>query len=116
MGIIQRRRIRPVARAVETPPQPPAPAVEESPAPSSSDNAGRVDYVAVIQRYAERVTNRTSAIRAKCIECSGGVISEVRNCPITKCALYPFRNGDDPFRKKRTDGFAGRKGQDQEED
>lgn len=32
-------------------------------------------------------------------------MSEVRNCAVTKCALYPFRNNEDPFRKKRT-GFA----------
>ena len=36
---------------------------------------------------------RKKAIRAKCIDCSGGNTAEVRNCPIKKCALYPFRMG-----------------------
>ncbi len=70
----------------------------------------------MIQRYADKVTNRASAIRAKCVECSGGALSEVRECPIQKCALWPFRNGDDPFRKKRTDGFAGRGKHEQEDE
>lgn len=63
----------------------------------------KVDYLAVIQRYADKVTNRGSAIRAKCVECSGGALSEVRECPITKCALWPFRMGGDPHRKPRED-------------
>ena len=57
-----------------------------------------------------------SAIRAKCVECSCGVLSEVRLCTVTKCALYPFRNGEDPFRKKRTDGFVGTRGGDEGEE
>lgn len=41
------------------------------------------------------------AIRAKCLDCSGDYINEVRECPITDCPLYPFRMGKNPFRKKR---------------
>ncbi len=33
------------------------------------------------------------AIRAKCMECSGGSPKEVRLCPCTQCPLYPFRFG-----------------------
>jgi hypothetical protein len=33
------------------------------------------------------------AIRAKCLDCSGGQVKEVRQCPITSCPLYPFRMG-----------------------
>lgn len=36
------------------------------------------------------------AIRAKCIECSGGSAYEVRLCPIKKCPLYPYRSGHRP--------------------
>ena len=43
--------------------------------------------------------NPVKAIRAKCIECSGSQLSEVANCPIEDCALYPFRFGKNPFRK-----------------
>lgn len=38
------------------------------------------------------------AIRAKCLECSGNQPSEVRNCLITECPLYPFRMGKNPNR------------------
>lgn len=36
------------------------------------------------------------AIRAYCIECSGGQKKEVKECPITKCTLYPYRMGKRP--------------------
>ena len=31
-------------------------------------------------------------IRAHCLECSGGVRSEVENCHIKTCNLYKYRN------------------------
>ena len=37
------------------------------------------------------------AIRAKCIECSGGSMAEARLCQITHCALWAFRMGHNPF-------------------
>ena len=40
------------------------------------------------------------AIRLKCLECSCGSSYEVKLCPVTKCALYPFRDGHNPFTKK----------------
>ena len=39
------------------------------------------------------------AIRAKCLDCSGGHPSEVKNCVILDCSLYPFRMGKNPNRK-----------------
>lgn len=33
------------------------------------------------------------AIRAKCLDCSGGSSNEVKMCPIKDCPLYPFRFG-----------------------
>jgi hypothetical protein len=42
------------------------------------------------------------AIRAKCLDDCGDSHKEVRDCPVgNKCALYPFRFGKNPFRKKR---------------
>ena len=38
------------------------------------------------------------AIRMKCLECSGGAYSEVTNCWATKCPLYVYRFGRNPFR------------------
>ena len=39
------------------------------------------------------------AIRAKCLDCSGGQYAEVRLCPIENCALYPYRMGKRPPRE-----------------
>jgi hypothetical protein len=36
------------------------------------------------------------AIRAKCLDCAGGMPSEVRECQISRCALHPFRMGKRP--------------------
>lgn len=36
------------------------------------------------------------AIRAKCLECSGGQVKEVRVCPIKRCVLYEYRMGHRP--------------------
>jgi hypothetical protein len=41
------------------------------------------------------------AIRAKCIDCSGGSLAEVRHCHLTKCPLHPYRMGENPFAKSR---------------
>jgi hypothetical protein len=38
------------------------------------------------------------AIRAKCLDCSAGQPSEVRNCGITECSLFPYRFGKNPNR------------------
>ena len=37
------------------------------------------------------------AIRAKCLDCSYDQPSEVRDCHLTDCALWPFRMGKNPF-------------------
>jgi len=36
------------------------------------------------------------AIRAKCLECSGGDTQEVKECELTHCPLFPYRLGIDP--------------------
>ena len=36
------------------------------------------------------------AIRAKCFDCSGYQVSEVRLCEAVKCPLWPFRPGRHP--------------------
>jgi len=36
------------------------------------------------------------SIRAKCFDCSAGQPKEVRLCPVTDCALYPYRMGKRP--------------------
>lgn len=37
-----------------------------------------------------------SAIRAKCMECSNFQHSEIRQCPVVDCALWPYRFGKKP--------------------
>ncbi len=45
------------------------------------------------------IATASKAIRAKCLDCSGGSTLEVKECPIAECPLYPWRFGKNPFRK-----------------
>ena len=49
------------------------------------------------------------AIRQKCLECSCHQPSEIRDCRLTECSLWPFRFGSDP-EPSRSRGFAKRHG------
>ena len=42
-----------------------------------------------------------AAIRRKCLDCSGWNDADVRDCKITRCALWPFRMGGNPFRVRK---------------
>jgi hypothetical protein len=46
------------------------------------------------------------AIREKCRDCSGGSLAEIRYCPVTKCALWPYRMGSNPFAQARGRSFS----------
>ena len=50
---------------------------------------------------AEQITNPVKAIRAYCLECSCGSTAEIKECPVVKCPLYPFRFGKNPYRQRR---------------
>jgi hypothetical protein len=50
---------------------------------------------------ANELTNPVKAIRAYCLECSNDQTSEVKNCPMYRCPLYPFRFGKNPYRQRR---------------
>lgn len=39
------------------------------------------------------------AIRAKCIDCSGGSVYEPAHCTVERCPLYIYREGHNPKRK-----------------
>jgi hypothetical protein len=43
---------------------------------------------------------RSAAIRAYCLECSGGSAAEARKCVLTRCPLWPLRMGSNPCRAK----------------
>lgn len=49
----------------------------------------------------EKRISALKAIRLKCLDCSCGSAHEVKLCPCTKCPLYPFREGHNPFTTKR---------------
>ena len=49
----------------------------------------------------DEITNPIKAIRAKCIDCCCGSTAEVKECQATKCPLYPFRLGKNPYRQRR---------------
>lgn len=44
-----------------------------------------------------------TAIKEKCLDCSGGYKDEVKLCPIEDCPLYIYRLGKDPDGRKMTD-------------
>ena len=48
-----------------------------------------------------QITNPIKAIRAKCVDCCCGSTAEVKECQATKCPLYPFRFGKNPYRQRR---------------
>lgn len=47
------------------------------------------------------IRNPVKAIRAFCLGCSGDSPAEVKNCPVEKCPLFPFRMGKNPYRQRR---------------
>jgi hypothetical protein len=54
----------------------------------------------ILQRH-YREQNPVRAIRARCLDCCCGQLSEVRKCVAVDCASWPFRMGLNPFRSKR---------------
>ncbi len=45
----------------------------------------------------QKIKKPLKAIRAKCIDCCAGSMHEVRLCTATKCPLYDFRFGHNPY-------------------
>lgn len=50
-----------------------------------------------------RVLTPMKAIRKKCLDCSGGELKQVRECPIKTCTLWPYRMGKRPETVKKTE-------------
>lgn len=44
------------------------------------------------------------AIRAKCMECSGGMRREVHGCKLKECPLWPYRAVDARYKPKPAKG------------
>jgi len=67
-------------------------------------------------RKTKRYT-RSQAIKTKCLDCCGGVTTEIRNCNIPECSLYPYRmGGEDGWDAMEKDGdmYSVRNGIDRE--
>ena len=61
------------------------------------------DAKAELQALGFEPTPVLRAIRVKCLDCSGGMPSEVRDCLVRTCALFPFRFGANPWRAPPTE-------------
>lgn len=70
----------------------------------------------VVERYKAKIRNPKTAIRAFCVECSGGYLKEVAECRVVKCALHPFRMGVNPFNKTVQARLASESGETDDED
>lgn len=49
----------------------------------------------------EKRISPLKAIRLKCLDCCCGSSNEVKLCTLTRCPLYPFREGYNPNIAKR---------------
>lgn len=49
----------------------------------------------------EKKMTPIKAIRAKCLDCCCGQANEVKLCTVTRCALYPYRLGHNPYIQRR---------------
>lgn len=121
MPILRRRSTSPATTPPATPESAPAdpPATKAAHKAQKRATAGakpaiaitgpidKTDYRAIVRRYQEKVKNPKTAIRAKCVECSGGSLKEVQMCRVVDCALFPFRMGINPFNKKTQARLAG---------
>ena len=64
----------------------------------------RIDTIKTDEEFKKEVSENTNvlrAIRLKCLDCSTYNINEIKECPVKNCPLFPFRNGNNPFRKKK---------------
>jgi len=46
-----------------------------------------------MRKNKRRLRTPEQAIKAKCLECSGGQKIEVEFCPVLDCPLWPYRKG-----------------------
>lgn len=56
----------------------------------------KISDIKTKEKMDEAVANTktfSEAIRLKCLDCSVYELTEVRNCTVTNCPLWKFRNG-----------------------
>jgi len=67
-----------------------------------ADETDDEDSDIVVDGYTgERITSVLKAVRKRCLDCCAYQRDEVKYCSCTNCALWPFRFGKNPYRKKR---------------
>jgi hypothetical protein len=61
----------------------------------------RTMSTADLQALGHRPMAVLEAVRAKCLDCCVGQVSEVRKCTAVDCPNWPFRMGWNPWRERR---------------
>ena len=61
---------------------------------SNEPDRSSKDY---IRQIAPQAPSPLKSIRQKCLDCVGGSPNEIRECPSTNCALWPYRMGRNPY-------------------
>ena len=64
----------------------------------------RAESIAYTKRHMRQFDNRLTmagSIRRKCLDCCAWQAVEVERCVMTNCALWPYRQGRDPFSNRR---------------
>jgi len=101
---------KPNTRAIITPEKPSAPFWMLTPAASgrlekTGQNPAFISTEALLSLGVP--TSPIKAIRARCVDCCGGAVSEVRKCTAFNCALWPYRMGKNPFHGNTSEGGDG---------
>lgn len=63
----------------------------------------QINSIKTEEDFIKEVNDNRNVLRAVlyyCYGCSSYQLSEVKNCTVTNCPLYPFRLGKNPFRKR----------------
>ena len=56
----------------------------------------------IVEGYTgEKITSVLKAVKKHCLDCCAYQRDEVKLCPSTRCTLWPFRFGKNPYRKKK---------------
>lgn len=51
-------------------------------------------------RMKEQPKNPMAAIRAKCLDCTCGAVSRIKNCEVKDCPIWEYRMGKNPYRSR----------------
>jgi len=96
-----------VSRRKKKKPEPLPPPVVVEPELDEEDRA--MDSVIarqqeLVDEYIDKISSPITGIRAFCVQCMGGMVRAIADCPATSCPLYAFRMG-----KNTMHGSAGKK-------